>query len=407
MVKYILRLGEDITLSILNNSQLIYHLKVGNLADLPEYIKGIDIDSLTVLVQGTVSKTLTDNSYRLSSFTKNNVITHFIMPERDLVFLTELCNSSGIKELYILSYLDFVCKKFLSESKVIVVDNYLDKYIVMYLEYGEIKELYRTPLNRLSQSISQLKSEFNAPVYNCKEKVNSMELVSTLSNLERFEKNYLFSIDHIPYCLNTKSKSLIKNSDITSLREMWGVHQPEEDDIDRIEKEFRNQIPNAVKKQEKAIYSNKRSAQVVGTSETIVVEKTDILVNSVIIFILFLFFFGLYFNVLFAGKIQLLSENNNLLKARSQETSNVSSDSQNAPSDIKQVYLTTQKANINNVSFDNGEVSVIALSDNGQTKESNKSIISQNYSIEDSANLGNYSKDGKTYEKTKYIINVP
>lgn len=409
MTSFVLKLGENITLSIVQNKQLIYHLLVANLADLPMYTNGIEIDEMILLVQGTVSSELKDNSYRLSTFRKNNTVTHFIMPDRDLVFLTELCNSNGIKDLYIHSYLDYICSKFMRESKVIVVDNYLDKYVAMYLEYGEIKELYRTPSSKLSETISRLKSEFDAPVRNCKTTLDGVKNLSAITNYTRVDKRYQFSIDHLAYCLTTIKKSFIANSDITSLNVMWsGCDDQPIDDTDKFEQEFNAIRNDAITKQNRVTYKNPKSAVIAKTNEPLTVKASDLVVNVILGFIILTVLLGFYMNVVFTGKVKILSANNNLLKLRYDDVSSVgSSKNSEAPTEVKELYLTTQKAKISNVTYESGELSVVSLSEKEEDKEANKKVIENKYKVVDKAFLGNYTLNGASYEKTKFILGTP
>lgn len=409
MSKYILRLGENITLSIIENNQLVYHTKLSNLSELPRYVNEIEISEINVLAQGTPTSHIKDNSYRLSSFKKEGDITHFIMPERDLVYLTEICNSNKIEKLYVHSYLDYIRYRFRREDKVIVIDNYLDKYISIYLENGEIKDLFRSTADDLIDTIKSMNNKYQANAVSAKDNVDSLSLLSLLNNFNRIPKEVLHSIDHLSYLNETKIKSIINNSDIETLAEMWTSDEDDSDD------NYITSLPDAIRKQKiveskyKKNYStisNKRpSRNIEIKDEDVKINATDIAVNIGIMLFIVLAAVGLYLNFLFSEKVELLKADIKLGELRAD--SNLKNNSSKALEEMNYVYSNLNSVKISSCSYEDGEMSVTVLTDNSKDKETTVAEISKIYPTSEYSFMGSLNVEGVDYEKTKFILSKP
>lgn len=419
MVDYVLKLGENITLSVVKDNQLVYHLMIPNLSDMPDFINGIKIDSIILLVQGTTSIELKSNSTRLCSFTKNNSVTHFIMPDRDLSFLAELCNTNGIKNLYLHSYLDYISDKFKKDSKLILVDSYLDKYIVMYLEYGELKDLLRTTDLKLTDTICYMKNQYDSPIVYCKDYTDTMGLISYFRNFNRINKEYLFSTDHLPYCLKTKTKSLIGTSTDSSLRKIWSDFDYNDNDEENGNfDDFLTLEDNALTKQlrvDKGLEKPRRPSKDRVRSrvkpervyEEIKVKKADIVVNLVVGFLILLSVSSVYLNAICGTKVELLKTDVELSQVKYENLKDVKDGSVTSVNEIEQIIKNLEGVKVSSYSYDNGEFSIVTLSETDEQKESVKSKIEKSYIISGSSYMGNYDLDGKSYEKTKFLIVDP
>lgn len=229
MVEFYLKFTEEILLTVVSNRQLIFLKKLDMIEDIAYYLKGMSVENVHCLFQGNVVNEIPDDAFVLSSFSKSNNSWHFVVSNKDIELLRDLCTSVNVKGLYVYSYFDYIKSKFKYFDNVIVVDNYFNNYCIMYLNNGVMKDYYSCDKDSLIKRIAFFKKIYSCPTRNAKDKLTGLDipinenymaiLSGLLSNNELIPEYVLINLDFISYFYLTKSKSIISETDFTSIME--------------------------------------------------------------------------------------------------------------------------------------------------------------------------------------------
>lgn len=410
MTDYVLKLSETISLSIVVRNQLIFYVELDNLSQLPAYCNGVHIDSLKVLVQGVKSSEVVDGSYRLASYNSGEGIVHFIMPERDLEFLIELCNGFDINSLKLFDYTQYIIEKYNGRERVIAIDNYLDKYIAMFIERGEIKEIYTCSKEDLPRTINRLKQGSNSsvdissynidiPVSSVKDSPNALNIAGMFYNYSKINKYYLFALDHIHFVMTSSAKELIsKDNLLEEFRSDVSKSSNNEDEDSALDV-----VPEAVLLQRQAMsgkkFKGKKPSKI--NKEKIPLTIADKIVSIIMSGLLILAGVGIYLTIWFDKKVDLFSKDLDLAKSRYESTEYLDS---NTAENVRELFNKISGMPLTLIVGDNGKYYVTLYSSTPTEKENNRTSLSSKVKIKDSDDAGTMKLQGKDVSKTKYEI---
>lgn len=229
MVEFYLKFTEEILLAVVSNRQLIFLKKLDKIEDIAYYLKGMSVENVHCLFQGNVVDEIPDDAFVLSSFNKGDISWHFVVSNKDIELLRELCTSVGVKGLYVYSYFDYIKSKFKYFENVIVIDNYFNDYCIMYLNNGVMKDYYSCDKDSLIKRLAFFKKIYSCPTRSAKDKLTGLDipinenytaiLFGLLSNNELISEEVLLNLDFISYFYLTKSKSILSETDFSDIME--------------------------------------------------------------------------------------------------------------------------------------------------------------------------------------------
>ena len=412
MVNYIIKSAEYITVSILSDNKLVCHRKIDRLHEIGYLMKDIHIDKITFLLQGTLVEELPEDSFTLSSFYTNDKSVYFVIAERDIIYLTDICKSLGIKDMSVVSYLDFISFKFRTFDKVIVVDNYLDGYAVMYLENSVVKDFMKSSKDRLIETISVMKSMRDVPVRNAKDnlRMNNLDdnldviLMSKLFNMDRIQNGVFHSLEHLAFILTKSFRNLLKEGKVEDIESMFAELSP----TDKPEVSKSSTKAKKSKKSKKS-KKDKKTRDYLFETESLIMTTKDRIFNIGLVILIVLNLVGLGINYVYKGMNLDTQSSISTSELRVNSIGDVNSIIEGSYTaspigKLSELYSKSSVLKIAASGYDYGELYIVILSDSEDSLNSQKDVISKYYTITGSAFMGNYVISGNTYEKTKIII---
>ena len=404
MVHYIIKSAEDITVSIIANNKLVCHRKIDNICEVAYLLKDISVDKVTFIMQGTQVDEITEDSYVLSSFYINDNSVYFAVADRDIVFLTELCKSVNVKEMNIVSYLDYITYKFRYFKKSIVVDNYLDGYAVMYLENGKVMDFMKASRERLIETISVMKSIRDAPVKNAKLPISydlledspDIILMSKLLNVDQLKEGIFFSMEHLPFILSNNFRNLLQESEIDDGSSLFDTNS---------ENGKAENLKQPKTKQKK----KKSNVDYLFETESLEMNKKDKIFNVFLLALIVVCLVGIGINYMYKGMIldTQTSVDSSEVRVKSVGDLNSILDGDNSKSPISKLallYLKSNNLRIASTSYDYGELSVVLLSKDKSDLKIQEDILSKSYVLKETSVVGAFVEGDNTYEKTKIVL---
>lgn len=434
----IILFGKDITCSLLTNERLVLRKSFCNVESIPNFLNKCGIDKLVLVYQGTPVPSKTNDSFKVGDVYLHGSNTSLVVRDKDVSYFLEMASILKIKDVYVHSYLDYIKDKYRKDNNIIVVDNYIKDYCVMYIEYGEIKDFIKCSRSNLSKSISRFKTEYKCPVMALSDRIDIIGLKSTILNISLLPKQYqdskhMCTFEYIAYFYDHEGENLLNNNDNSKLLRDWKVgsnnadeyveentevlvsatveEEPDTNDLFDDYSDTTDKKPSKYKKNKEknldlsSMYSDKNDE----SSENNKFINTCI--NLGIVTLVCFLIIGVALSIVYRGKVDLVSKQVDTIKL--QEVA-VKSTSEYLNGDLTKspmkkvlgVYQVTSSIKVNNYLYENGETSIIALSKNDDSMKENEKMLRSIYNLNGKSFMGKFKDKDKTYDKTKYLIGV-
>lgn len=426
----VINLGIQNSYSVIVDDSLVIHKIITNFSEIINLLYKQNIDRLSIFCQGTPVRTKTTDSFKLSSLNLSGEDIPIVIRDRDQLFLTEVANLLFIDDVRIYSYTDYIEYKFRDSGDVIVVSPYLNDFAVFYLKDNKIANFSKVSLVNLPRKIGKFKDLYKCPVANIYNKTDLIGIGSVLANYKEVPDDKLWTLDYLPFVMNTEGQTLKENSHDLDFINEADVKKEEkidspieqeqvDDDInsslddDELEEMLENTKSNLNEynkensrfKFSDVMKSNKNEDDDLDGKTTL----SDTLITCAIAVFLLLGIFGIITSIVYSDKITKLTESITLEQSKQSSTSDMKAylDGDLTKSPFMQTYLCKSQLSdlkLSNISYDNGNLSATVLYTNESELNSSEDKIKQFYDIKDKGYLGKYQDAGIDYEKTKYIL---
>ncbi|MGL4949764.1 MAG: hypothetical protein ACRC5M_05235, partial [Anaeroplasmataceae bacterium] len=208
----VVKLASELSYSILINDRLVIHRKLKSLVELHELLFRQKLDSIHFLVQGLPVSIKTNDSFKLSSLNLHGNDVPIVIRDKDQIFFSELGTLVAANEVLVHSYTDYIEHKFRDDGAIIVVDKYLSDYCVIYLDDGVIKDFSKVSSVNLPRKIGKFKELYSCPVLSIYTKTDVLGIASSMTNYKSVNREFLFTLDHIHYCLTATGRTVLSSS---------------------------------------------------------------------------------------------------------------------------------------------------------------------------------------------------
>lgn len=403
MITCILKLGENIVLTIMKDKQVILHRELNKVIDISSYLYKINVQRVILFVQGVSSLEIPIDSYVLSNFKINNISSYFVMSESDLFKLVDLAKAFDAKEFYVTSYLDYISYKYRNTDKILAVDKYLDGYCLIYLEEGKIKDFRKSSNRNIRRMIGQMREEYDVEAINAKKCVNKIELMSSIENFSQLTLSTIPYLDYIQFCTSHLGKNLIEQVVVPDA-EKWledskpvGLEEVEEKEVEAPEEKKRTSKSSRLR-QRRGRYFNRGCKK-----DSNFIQKI-MNIRSLILFIGFV--------IISVGNIVALHSNIDSVKSIKSRISinNELTDysSYNNADIMESMYklIDTYGSVVESIEFNNGELSAILLTNSKDDSDKLEKNLKSSEYVKDVVYLGNKINIDENRERIRVDFKV-
>jgi hypothetical protein len=411
--------------SIIAKDQLVLRAKVNKVSEISKYLYNNNIDKLIILCQGTLVTEMVKDGYKLSNITMNHVKVPFIIKEDDISFFSELCNTLGIEDCRIINYYDYIANKFRKEGKILVVDNHLNDYSVSYIDNGIIKDFRKSSKSNLQSVIGTFMKSYPYPVIAVQDSVNYIELRGALKNFEKISKDELFTLSHVPYCLDTEGKQLLlSEASSEENKAQWSSEQVDstfldedslikdnefefEEDLDEYEVEKHTKIPS--NRKTKKFTRNEEPSEIFKDQDEEYNKFINIAVTAGLIVMGCLLVIGVFLSILYKGEIKLLEKKVGVLEDRvntsSRTTEYYSGDMSKSPAkDLSLIYKETRDLGASNYVYNNGIFNVTLLAMSEEQTNSSVETLKKRFQLDGSATIDKFKSGDTDYVRARVTV---
>lgn len=403
MITCILKLGENIILTIMKDKQIILHRELNKVIDISSYLYKIDVHRVILFVQGISSLEIPIDSYVLSNFKINNISSYFVMSESDLFKLVDLAKAFDAKEFYVVSYLDYISHKYRNIDKILAVDKYLDGYCLIYLEDGKIKDFRKSSNRNIRRMIGQMREEYDVGAVNAKKCINKIELMSSIENFSQLTLPSIPYLDYVQFCTSHLGKNLIEQVVVPDA-EKW-LEDSKPVGLDDVE-EKETEIPKEKKRTPRSSRLRQRRRRHLNRSS----KKDSNFIQKIMNIRSLILFIG--FVIISVGNIVTLCNNIDSIKnvksriSINNELTEYSSynniDIMNSISKLIDTYDST----IESIEFNNGELSAVLLTDSKDFSDKLEKNLKSSEYVKDVAYLGNKIDIDKNKERIRVDFKI-
>lgn len=429
----IISLGVVNSYSVICDDNLVIHKTITDFSEIINLLYKQRIDKLKIFCQGTPVKIKTTDSVKISNLNLSGTDVPVVVRDRDLMFLTEVATLLMIEDVNVYSYTDYIMYKFKDDGELIVVTPYLTDYAVFYLKDNQIKDFSKVSLVNLPRKIGKFKDLYNCPVVNIYNKIDLIGIGSILRNYKSIPDDQIWSLDYLPFLMNTEGQPLMEDShDLDFVEEERSEDKEpevqehevepieEDDDSDDLDEgflddeELEKMLNNTKKDLNNSNKSNSKFSfnDLGGPPEDEEGSKiSDVIVTCLIAVFLLLGIVGISVSVIYSGKITKLTESLTLEESKESSSADLKDylNGDMTKSPFTKTYLCYTQLNslkISNCGYENGNLTVTLLAKDDAEVSSNEQKVQEFYLIKDKGYLGKYQDAGVDYEKTKYILTL-
>lgn len=434
-------LGHRMTCSLIEDGVLILHNPI-DIESLSSFLYQQEIDSLIFLCQGTPIPHQVDDSYTISHVYQGFSEFPVALKDTDMQFFIGLSTILNIKNVRIVSYLDYLADKFNVSTGSIVVTPYFDRYAVVAIKDGKVIDCVLVLEASLSQKITSFRQKYNAPVYNAEEE-NSKILKAYFKNFNQIPADQLFTLDYIPFCTSADcglplfnepyckgssstvagADEVVIDNDITNdddglpnLEESGGESILDQDfqdtlkadvlaDQQEVDRNLKTSKP--LERARRPRRSTKHHLQFDSDDSQIdsTFLETGLKVASAIIF--FLVVMSILFVVLFKQKALTMSNQVKFLNEQVQTAEYAqqcfSGDETKSP--LYLVSTTTPYFDkVLSCSYTAGKLYIVMLSSDPSEEKHNEELLATSFTVKEKTLVGRFKPNDVTYEKVKYCV---
>lgn len=430
MKSCIVFLGHRMTCSLIEDGVLILHNPV-DIESLSSFLYQQEFDSLVFLCQGTPIPHQVDDSYTISYVYQGLSEFPVALKDTDMQFFIGLSTILDIKNVRIVSYLDYLADKFNVSTGSIVVTPYFDRYAVVAIKNGKVIDCVLVLEASLSQKISSFRQKYDVPVYNAEDE-NSKILKAYFKNFNQIPADQLFTLDYIPFCTSEgcgiplfsepycKSNTTVNDNDpldgLPDLDESEGESVLDQDFHDTLKADIladqqevdENLSVSKPFAQARRPRKSKRGHLQFDSNDSRIDSKfleTGIKVASAIIF--FLVVMSILFVVLFKQKALALSSQVKFLteQVQSAEYAEQCFSGDETKSPLYLMSTTTPYFDkVLSCSYTAGRLYIVMLSNSPSEENHNEELLSTSFTVKEKTLVGRFKKDDVTYEKVKYCV---
>lgn len=399
MITCIVKLGEDIVLTIMKGKQIILHRNLNKVIDIVSYLYKINADRIILFVQGICSMEISDDSYLLSNIKLNNISSYFLMSESDVFRLVDLAKSFNIKEFYVVSYLDYLADKYSSEEKIICVDKYLHGYCVVYIEEGKVKDFRKSNERSIRKLIGQMREEYDCDAVNAKKPVDKFALMSGIDNFSQLNVGMIPYIDYLVYCNNHLGKNLIEKIRIPDVDKWLEDSKPvglEEANKEVTETSQKKQSPSlrqgkSKRNKERWRFPNRNSRQV-----------RDIIQKVINLGVVTILLFGNYY--VFSNVRTKVTKYYNQATINKELSEYSSTKNKSVVNDMIDLINEYSWEDLSSIEFNSGELSMIILSDSKSDSDKLVENLKNDPKINECVYLGSINLQDSYKERIRVSI---